>query len=194
MTICRLPDMNWGVTQVVDDATRFEGLFSGYYWLVLSYARRRACDDTAQDVVNEVFAIAWRCLDDVPSDAAGWLIATARKVLANERRSGERRSALYQRLGQERTPSPSPSDERIEAAQRWSTALARLSPRDREVLTLVAWDGLTNRQAATALGCSQSAFGMRLNRARRRLLDALAATDETGRDIAETIRRDRSST
>jgi RNA polymerase sigma-70 factor (ECF subfamily) len=48
-------------------------------------------------------------------------------------------------------------------------ALGRLSTGDREVLLLVAWDGLSAREAAVILGCSAAAAKVRLHRARRRL-------------------------
>jgi DNA-directed RNA polymerase specialized sigma24 family protein len=44
-----------------------------------------------------------------------------------------------------------------------------LSVDDREVLALVAWEGLDARRAAAVLGCNVGAFTMRLTRARRRL-------------------------
>jgi RNA polymerase sigma-70 factor (ECF subfamily) len=54
-------------------------------------------------------------------------------------------------------------------------ALDRLRPDDRELLCLLAWDGLTPVEAATSLGISASTFSVRVHRARRRYDDALAA-------------------
>ena len=56
-----------------------------------------------------------------------------------------------------------------------SCALARLNERDREALTLVAWDGLTPAQAAAVLGEPSVRFRQRLHRAGRRLRTQLAA-------------------
>ena len=50
-----------------------------------------------------------------------------------------------------------------------SDTLGQLSGADREVLTLSAWYELTGDEAAQALGCSRSAYGVRLHRARRRV-------------------------
>ena len=44
----------------------------------------------------------------------------------------------------------------------------------REALLLIAWDDLTPALAAESLGISQTAFRVRLHRARRRLTDLLA--------------------
>ena len=48
-------------------------------------------------------------------------------------------------------------------------AMAKLSPRDEEVLQLIAWEDLDIADAATVLGCSNTACKVRLHRARRRL-------------------------
>ena len=56
-------------------------------------------------------------------------------------------------------------------------ALARLSPADREALLLIGWEGLTNDDAATVMGCSAVAFKVRLHRARRRLARLLDTAD-----------------
>ena len=58
------------------------------------------------------------------------------------------------------------------------TSLARLNPRDQESLQLVAWEGLEIRDAARVVGCSATAFAVRLHRARRRLAQLLDAGDD----------------
>ena len=52
-----------------------------------------------------------------------------------------------------------------------------LSPRDREVLRLAAWEGLDPREMGLALGCSSNAAAIRLHRARRRLEEAMSETE-----------------
>ncbi|WP_402375116.1 sigma factor-like helix-turn-helix DNA-binding protein [Isoptericola rhizosphaerae] len=54
---------------------------------------------------------------------------------------------------------------------------ARLSDADRATLALVAWDGLTGREAARVVGCTRAAFSVRLSRARRRLKRLLGEVD-----------------
>ena len=71
-------------------------------------------------------------------------------------------------------------------------ALARLKERDREALTLVAWDGLTPAQAAAVLGEPPVRFRQRLHRAGRRLRDQLAA--ELGRKEPAPLRHDHAPT
>jgi RNA polymerase sigma-70 factor (ECF subfamily) len=62
-----------------------------------------------------------------------------------------------------------------EAGDVVAAALAQLSARDREVLTLSAWYELSAAEAAQALGCSPAAYNVRLHRARHRLADRLRA-------------------
>jgi DNA-directed RNA polymerase specialized sigma24 family protein len=79
---------------------RFDALFASYRSDIVAYCGWRAGPaGDAQDAVAEVFLTAWRRLDQVPAgDAARvWLYATARRVIANQRRSSRRRAALQER-------------------------------------------------------------------------------------------------
>jgi RNA polymerase sigma-70 factor (ECF subfamily) len=157
---------------------RFERLFREHYGAVRGYALRRAPGDLAQDVVSETFLVAWRRLDDVPADALPWLFGVARRVLANQRRSADRSSALEQRIGANVAAVANDVGENVGDSELVRAALARLSDRDREALMLVAWHGLSGARAAHAAGCTRTAFAVRLHRARGRLakeLDALSA-------------------
>jgi RNA polymerase sigma-70 factor (ECF subfamily) len=149
---------------------RFDGLFASYSSDIVAYCSWRAGSAAdAQDAVADVFLAAWRRLDDLPEgDAARvWLYATARKVLANQRRSNRRRAALRERLVLEparahEPPSPDREDTLVHEA------LRRLGPRDREVLLLAEWEGLSPAQIAAVLGCLTVTARGRLHRARRR--------------------------
>jgi RNA polymerase sigma-70 factor (ECF subfamily) len=61
---------------------------------------------------------------------------------------------------------------------RLAAALQTLSDADREALLLIAWEDLTPALAAASLGISQTAFRVRLYRARRRCHRALALSAE----------------
>jgi RNA polymerase sigma-70 factor (ECF subfamily) len=159
---------------------RFEAIFRTTHSRVLAYALRRSADPaTAEDVVSETFLVAWRRLDIVPNDPLPWLLGTARKVLANQRRSASRREAAVGPLVNLATVEPAdpatPTEERIADDQAFAEAFARLGAEDQEVLLLIAWDGLAPREAAKVLGCSAATFSVRLYRARRRLLKELEA-------------------
>jgi RNA polymerase sigma factor (sigma-70 family) len=150
---------------------RFEALFASHCSDVVAYCGWRAGSASdAQDAVAEVFLTAWRRLDDLPEGEAArvWLYATARRVLANQRRSSRRRTALHERLAGERVSEAykEPSAGREETLVH--EALRRLSRRDREVLLLAEWDGLTPAQVGAVLGCLTVTARGRLHRARRR--------------------------
>ena len=157
---------------------RFERLFRESYPLVRAYALRRAAPDAAQDVVADTFLAAWRRLDDVPADALPWLYATARRVLANQRRSAARGAALERRLsGAAGADARADLGDSVADAELVREALGRLSDRSREALMLVAWEGLDGARAARAARCSKAAFAVRLHRARGQLADELASLE-----------------
>ena len=76
---------------------RFDDLFRIHSPSIIAYCGwRLGSESDAQDAVAEVFLTAWRRLDEVPEGVAArvWLYATARRVMANQRRSSRRRLAL----------------------------------------------------------------------------------------------------
>jgi RNA polymerase sigma-70 factor (ECF subfamily) len=147
----------------------FEGLYSAYSGEVLRYSLRRgATYADSEEVVVETFTICWRRLDEVPDPALPWLLAVARRVLANQWRAKARRLALHEKLAlNSRSPSiPAQGDaDDLELGR----ALATLHDAEREVLALVVWQGLTHEGAAGVLGCSRNAVTKRYLRACRRL-------------------------
>jgi RNA polymerase sigma-70 factor, ECF subfamily len=168
----------------MDDQRRCEELYRAHADRVHAYARRRSDDQTADEVVAEVFLIAWRRLDAIPPDPLPWLLGVARKTLANHRRAASRAAALNARIGATvLTPAGPTGDDHAVLA-----ALATLDPRDREVLLLIAWEGLRQEEVGVVLGISRPAVATRLHRARRRLAGALAAEGEPvlGRREAST--------
>jgi RNA polymerase sigma factor (sigma-70 family) len=141
---------------------------------VLAYALRRVPRDDAADVVAETFLVAWRRLDDVDERSAlPWLYAVARRVLLSQRRSARRQQAIADRVAAAE-PSPTAESAARPGSQRLLDALAGLSEQEREVLMLTAWEELSSSEAARVLGCSATAYRIRLHRARRRLRERLA--------------------
>src|SRR5215475_12558230 len=150
---------------------RFDDVYAANHQAVLGYLLRRtdAAEDAA-DVFAETFLVAWRRLDDVPAgpEARLWLYGTARRALANHRRGARRRLALADRLRADLQISYQPAEPSGQLAV-LSAAFARLPEADRELLALVAWEGLDPGQIAAVLGCTRNAARIRLHRARRRL-------------------------
>lgn len=169
--------------QTGEDEAMFRRLFESAYDDVLRFVERRVHPIAAEDVVADVFLVAWRRLHDVPAphdEARAWLFGVAQRTMANQRRGDARRLSLLVRVGafdlshvhgEDHGPAVAA---RADLARAWSL----LGPTDQEVLTLTALDGLTGAQAASVLDISPTAFRVRLVRARRRLrlhLDVPAA-------------------
>jgi RNA polymerase sigma-70 factor, ECF subfamily len=159
---------------------RLEKLFVDHASAVRAYALRRIDPATAEETVSEVFIIAWRRLDDVPSDPLPWLLACARRVLANQRRAARRRVALHERLSQAGDPPGAWEFDGV-GDRPLARALGELSGEDRELLLLVAWEELDPEQTAQTLGCSRRTLAVRLHRARRRLADSLQRIEQQER-------------
>jgi RNA polymerase sigma-70 factor, ECF subfamily len=160
---------------------RFQNVFS-HLGAVRAYARRRGSADP-EAVAAEVMAVAWRRLADVPTDdARPWLFATARNLLLAEWRKEPPR-----RL---RGPAPEVADlapDIVLLEPEIARALRELSLPDREALLLVAWEDLSPKQAAQAVGIGEGAFRVRLHRARRRFRQALLGDAPTaGRHLNPT--------
>jgi RNA polymerase sigma-70 factor, ECF subfamily len=151
------------------DAERLEALFRLHYTAVAAYARRRAPDHAADDIVAATFLVAWRRLDEVPAESLPWLLAVARNVIATQQRGSRRRGALRVRLEQTGGTASGDPPAVEEPAGRVAAALGRLPAGDREAITLIAWDGLRPAEAAAVLGQSPATFRVRLHRAKRRL-------------------------
>jgi RNA polymerase sigma-70 factor, ECF subfamily len=164
---------------------RFAALYAEHYEQVLGYVLRRAPAELAPDVVADVFLVAWRRLDRVPDQPLPWLLGVARKTLANQRRGRRRRAALLDALKQNRTEREAqvPVDGQLRVV---AEAVDRLGETDRELLKVIAWDGLTTREAAIVLGISHAACRVRLHRLRRRLAGEIGAA---AGDLKATIPR-----
>jgi RNA polymerase sigma-70 factor (ECF subfamily) len=159
------------------DEERFRAAYKRHAAAVWRYlARRLGDDDLAEDLTSEVFVVAWRRRHEAPTDELPWLYGVARRVLANDRRAARARATRLQALAGQLAVAPVSSEHEPPGAV--AEALARLSERDREVLLLVAWEGLEPHELAAALGCRPNTARVRLHRARRRfsaLLDMEAS-------------------
>lgn len=172
---------------------RLTALFRQHSHRVYAYARRHTDQAAAQDVVAEVFLVAWRRLDRVPEpddQSLPWLLAVARNLLANHRRSLTRQARLQAELAATREAAAiSPGADNVVAdREAMLAALARLTDGEREAVLLTAWDGLGAQAAATVAGCSARAFTVRLHRARRRLGRELAAPDDPALSVTPAAR------
>lgn len=157
---------------------RFQELYLEHYASILGYCIRRIDRNQAQDVAAEVFVVAWRRLDDVPTGdgTLPWLYAVAARTLSNFRRSTHRRTRLSSRLlglGHQTASAAETQVGRRTEDQHMIDAINRLSETDREILLLSAWEGMTAGQIALRFEISLKASEKRLTRAKQRLAQKL---------------------
>jgi RNA polymerase sigma factor (sigma-70 family) len=153
---------------------RFDALYLETRVALLGYLTRRCQNpDDAADLLAEVFLVAWRRLDRVPAGDEGrlWLYGVARRVLANHRRRSRTQAGLAIELGQalRQMSNQAQEDEPDARVTLLAEALAGLGEKDRELLTLTAWEDLSPAQVAVVLGQPAGVVRVRLHRARRRL-------------------------
>lgn len=165
----------------IDGRAEFEAMYRRCEEPVLRYALRRAPAEVARDAVADAFVVAWRRFDELPEDPLPWLISATRKTLANQRRSTARQARIAERLASEPADAFLPDASGNDPVVR--RAFSQMSVADREVLALVAWDGLTPTQAARSLDCPPVAFRVRLHRARRRFARTLQLQSEVERRV-----------
>jgi RNA polymerase sigma-70 factor (ECF subfamily) len=154
----------------MDADSQFRSLFESAYPHIRSYALHRGMSASdADDLVADTFEVAWRRFGEIPFAAPlPWLYTVAHNHWRNQVRAEHRRGALVNRLP---TPEHVPAAGELGGvdAEALRQGLASLSADDREVLVLLAWDGLTPSETAVVLGCTPSALRTRLRRARDRL-------------------------
>lgn len=155
---------------------RFEAAYRDLYEPICGYTFRRVRDpEDAAEVIAETFVTLWRRFDRCPEGAElrPWLFGVARRVIANQRRGAWRRTALGERLVANFDAAAFHAADSPDEPSPLARAFTGLSASDRELLALVAWEGLSRDELATAFGTSRSVVRLRLHRARRRLHDAL---------------------
>lgn len=133
---------------------------------VFAYLRRRDSGD-AEDLVAEVYAVAWRRRADLPAPMLrrAWLFGVANRILhAHWRRLRQLRDATHELALR---PPDAVAGHPSEAAAVVAAALDRLPASDREILRLVTWEGLTPAELAIALGVRPGTARVRLHRARQ---------------------------
>ena len=176
------------------DRTGFEREYTTHYDPVLRYSHRRTGHHQALDATAETFAIAWRRRSDLPMDhPLPWLYGVAKRVLANQNRSGRRQRRTAAKLRDPdglRGLEPEPIVVRDEEQTEVLEALGRLADGDQEILRLALWEELPREQISAAMRCSPNAATKRLNRA----LDHLARELVTERvHGTQAFRRERRS-
>ncbi|PCG83018.1 RNA polymerase subunit sigma-70 [Streptomyces sp. WZ.A104] len=171
------------ITQSLDEPELFAGLYDRHAPDIHRYAARRLGEGAADDITAETFLIAFRTRDRYDTShrlARPWLYGIAANLIGKHRRSEVRALKALARTGHDPVAASwsDRSDDRIAVQAPLAGALAALSPGDRHVLLLVAWADLGYQEVADALRIPLGTVRSRLNRARRKVREALS-TDPT---------------
>ena len=168
----------------IADPERFAVVFERHAPHIQRYLARRLDRDHVDDLVASTILAAFRkrgSYDRHRADARPWLYGIATNLLRGHRRKEVQALRL-------RAAVPVGLDEASHAdrvatavsAQAMgaalAAALAALPAADRDVLLLIAWEELSYDEVAVALAVPVGTVGSRLNRARRKVRDALHNT------------------
>ena len=136
------------------DRAAFEALYQRYSRAVFGLALRRLGDrGRAEEAMQETFASVWRSAGSYRRDrgrGAAWLYAVARNAIVDRARS---RVDLAAEPPDAPATEAGPGEQAEEAWTAWRVhrALEELSPREREVIELAYWSGLSQSEVAAFL-------------------------------------------
>jgi len=165
----------------------FAEIFDRYYTEIHGYVARRLGLNLADDVAAETFLIAFdrrERYDVAYAFARPWLYGIASNLVSRHHRAETRQYKALARVGvEDRLEGHADRIEsRVDAESTrglLASALAAIAPRDRDVLLLVAWAGLSGEEAARALGVPAGTARSRLHRARKKVRTELGGADPT---------------
>jgi RNA polymerase sigma-70 factor (ECF subfamily) len=130
----------------------------------------------AEEVTSQAFERAWRKrrqIDRKRGTPRAWLFGIARNAALDELR---RRSKLAHQPGQADDPIANPAEAAIDRAL-LQHALDSLSGRERELVALKFFAGLSNAEIATVIRTSETNAGTRLHRVIEKLRRSIDEAD-----------------
>jgi len=159
----------------------FTEMYREHYSAVRKYASWRCDSADLDDVVADVFLVAWRRFDEVDlSWARAWLFGVVKNVLKDHRRLRSNAARFLDHLIALRPAqytSLDTGDLSVEDVDLLRSALSKVSEDDQEVLVLSSWYEMTAEEIAMALSITKSHVGVRLHRARTRFRTVMASLE-----------------
>src|SRR5919201_973616 len=158
------------------DRSAFETLYERYARPVFGLALRRLGDrGRAEDAVQETFASIWRSARTYRPErgpGAPWLYAVARNAIVDR---GRARPEPVAEAPDEPSPDAGPPDRAEQSWVQWRVhrALEELPEREREVIALAYWSGLSQSEVADFLGIPLGTVKTRTRAALQRIADIL---------------------
>lgn len=159
-----------------NDNSAFTEIYIYYFPRVYNYVHYRVNDfHAADDLTSQIFEKLFSKLKYYQSERAAfsaWLFSIARNAITDYYRRQARAHVSSLDITAELIDSePDPGDIAAfnETQQHLRQALASLNSRERDIIALKFWSGLSNRDIARFVGISESNTGVILFRAMRRL-------------------------
>ncbi|QNA94162.1 sigma-70 family RNA polymerase sigma factor [Microbacterium sp. Se63.02b] len=145
--------------------------------LLAYFVRRVEPPDMAADLLADTLLTLWRRANALPArdeEIRPWMFGIARNILLHHRRSAARRHALAERLRRQLCTEPRPGFADAPTFDELHDALRALGETDRDIITLLHWDGLSLEEIAGVLRLKSATVRSRYHRARERLRHQLA--------------------
>ncbi len=154
----------------------FSQIVTRHLNFVYTVCRRETGDAAlAEDVTQVVFLILARKAPSLRVETlSGWLFQTARFAAKNARRREASQKRQEQTMEEHLSLEEPKNEIWNQIEPHYNSALAALSAKDREAVLLRFADGLSFPELGVALGTSEDAARMRLNRAISRLRQSFA--------------------
>jgi RNA polymerase sigma-70 factor, ECF subfamily len=137
------------------DRDAFEELYHRYIRSIMGLALRRLRDrGRAEDAVQEIFAAVWRSAASYRPErgpAAPWLYAVARNAIIDRMRARSEQPTPEAPEVSSGEPGPLERAERSYVSWRVHRALEELPEKEREVIELAYWSGMSQSEVAEYL-------------------------------------------
>lgn len=173
------------IAESIKTPERFAAIFDRHFDALFGYLQRRLGPSVADELVNELFLIAFRDrakYDTAHKSARPWLFGIATNLMRRHQRTERRKLLAYSKLGEDPVENEFElAERRVDSARQGpalATGLARLRAKDRHVLLLWAWAGLSYEEIATALRIPLGTVRSRLARARREMAELISGSGQ----------------
>lgn len=162
--------------QANDEDSAFTELYNNYFPRIYNYVHYRISDfHAADDIISQIFEKVFFRFNYYQSEKASfstWLFTIARNTIIDYYRCQTRTHFTSMEITSELIDSePDPGDIVAfnEIQQKLVKALSSLTQRERDIIALKFWSGVSNRDIARLTGISESNTGVILYRAMQRL-------------------------
>lgn len=181
-------DMSELATKAYHDPQAFTEIYESFFPRIYNYVRYRVKNpETTDDLTSLIFEKVFKnikCFRPEQGNFTAWLFAIAHNVVSDHFRNWNKNQCSSLDVYDEIAGTSQDLGEVVvenEIRSKLLNALAELSERERNIIALKFWSGLTNRSISKLIGLSESNVGVIIYRAIRRLHSII----ESGGDFDE---------